>query len=110
MQEQGRGGVNREILLSPKVLFGTAERLQLSQDRVLEIRDKKLKIVFPGEGKTGEEAKEGEATSETQVILLRFTDTDQATAQLVLETLMKEMVDYSRWLNSSQLRSRIEAL
>ncbi len=110
LQEQGRGGVNREILLSPKVLFGTAERLQLSQDRVLEIRDKKLKIVFPGEGKTEEEAKGGEATSEPQVIFLRFTDTDQAIAQLVLETLMKEMVDYSRWLNASQLRSRIEAL
>ncbi|RPH89966.1 MAG: ATPase, partial [Chroococcales cyanobacterium metabat2.561] len=27
-----------------------------------------------------------------------------------LETLMKEMVEYSRWLNTSQLRARIEAL
>jgi capsular exopolysaccharide synthesis family protein len=109
LQEQGRV-ISREFLLSPKVLLGTAERLQLTQERVLEIRDKKLKITLPGEGTTEEEKRAQGADSAPQVINLEFIDTNKANAELVLETLMQEMVDYSRWLNASQLRARIEAL
>jgi capsular exopolysaccharide synthesis family protein len=109
LQEQGRI-ISREILLSPKVLLGTAERLRLTQERVLEIRDKKLKITLPGDELTKEDKRAQGTDSAPQVINLEFIDNNKANAELVLETLMKEMVEYSRWLNASQLRARIEAL
>lgn len=107
LQEQGRT-INRDALLSVRVLQRVAEKLNLTADQILEIRDKRLQISFPGEGQP--EGK-GTTTAQSQAISLEYTDPESPTrATLILETFMKEMVDYSRWLNTSQLRGRIEAL
>ncbi|MCE2672261.1 MAG: AAA family ATPase [Microcystis sp. 53598_E5] len=104
LQEQGRA-IDRDLLLSPRVLVSAAQKLQFNQEQIVKIRDRDLKITFPGEA-------EGQKNNsdQPQEVLLELTADSQAKAELILETLMKEMVEYSRWLNTSQLRARIEAL
>jgi capsular exopolysaccharide synthesis family protein len=103
LQQQGKV-ITREMLLSYNILKSTADKLKLTSDQILVIRDKRLLITFP---KTEDSSKE----AVSDMIQLELTDPDSAAkAQLILNTLMQEMVDYSRWLNTSQLRSRIEAL
>jgi succinoglycan biosynthesis transport protein ExoP len=113
LQQQGRA-VNRDILLSPWVLQRVQEQLQLSNEQIRNIlANNRLLIRFPGETPTPEAKKEGDTQPESpsQMIVLEYTDPDSPTrATLVLETFMKEMVNYSRWLNTSQLRAKIEAL
>ncbi|MBR8831563.1 MAG: hypothetical protein N5P05_003048 [Chroococcopsis gigantea SAG 12.99] len=111
LQEQGKV-VDKDMLLSPWVLERVATKLQLTPEQMLEIRDKKLKIKFPGDGQTQEGDNKGGATqtAEPQVITLELTDVSKNKSELLLETMMKTMVDYSRWVNTSQLRARIEAL
>lgn len=103
LQEQGRA-IDRDLLLSPRVLINTAKKLQFNQEQLVKIRDQDLKITFPGEaaGKNN--------SDQPQEVLLELTADSRAKAELILETLMKEMVEYSRWINTSQLRARIEAL
>jgi capsular exopolysaccharide synthesis family protein len=86
-------------------LVNTAQKLQFNQEQIVKIRDQDLKITFPGEA-------EGQKNNsdQPQEILLELRSDSQSKAELILETLMKEMVEYSRWLNTSQLRARIEAL
>ncbi|CCI18665.1 Lipopolysaccharide biosynthesis [Microcystis aeruginosa PCC 9807] len=104
LQEQGRA-IDRDLLLSPRVLVNAAKKLQFNQEQMVKIRDQDLKITFPGEA-------EGQKNNsdQPQEVLLELTADSQSKAELILETLMKEMVEYSRWLNTSQLRARIEAL
>ncbi|UXE59094.1 MAG: AAA family ATPase [Woronichinia naegeliana WA131] len=103
LQQQGKV-ITREMLLSYNILKNTADKLKLTSDQILVIRDKRLLITFP---KTEDSSKE----AVSDMIQLELTDPDSAAkAQLILNTLMQEMVNYSRWLNTSQLRSRIEAL
>jgi len=104
LQEQGRA-IDRDLLLSPRVLVNAAKKLQFNQEQMVKIRDRDLKITFPGEV----EGKKSNS-DQPQEVLLELTADSQAKAELILETLMKEMVEYSRWLNTSQLRARIEAL
>ncbi len=104
LQEQGRA-IDRDLLLSPRVLVSAAQKLQFNQEQIVKIRDQDLKITFPGEV----EGKKSNS-DQPQEVLLELTADSQAKAELILETLMKEMVEYSRWLNTSQLRARIEAL
>jgi polysaccharide biosynthesis transport protein len=109
LQQLGRA-ISREALLSPRVLQRVAEKLGLNAEQILEIRDKRLKITLPGEtvGKEGDEAAQ---ETQGQVITLEYIDPESPTrANLVMEAFMQEMVDYSRWLNTSQLRGRIQAL
>ena len=110
LQEQGRA-IDRDLLLSPRVLVNTAQKLQFNQEQIVKIRDQDLKITFPGEveGQKNNSNRPTE-TDQPQEMLLELTADSQAKAELILETLMKEMVEYSRWLNTSQLRARIEAL
>lgn len=104
LQQQGRS-VSRDVLLSPQVLQKVAQKLRLNVDQILEIRDKRLAIQFPNE------ATERGQSASPNVITLEYTDPESPTrATLILETLMNEMIEYSRWLNTSQLRGRIEAL
>ncbi len=104
LQEQGRA-IDRDLLLSPRVLVSAAKKLQFNPEQMVKIRDRDLKITFPGEV----EGKKSNS-DQPQEVLLELTADSQAKAELILETLMKEMVEYSRWLNTSQLRARIEAL
>jgi polysaccharide biosynthesis transport protein len=104
LQQQGRA-ISRSSLVSPRVLQNVANRLRFNAQQILEIRDKRLTISFPGEGE------EEEVKNEAQVITLEYTDAESPTrATLILDTFMKEMVEHSRWLNTSYLRGRIEAL
>jgi capsular exopolysaccharide synthesis family protein len=110
LQEQGRA-IDRDLLLSPRVLVNTAQKLQFNQEQIVKIRDQDLKITFPGEAEGQKNnSNRSTGTDQPQEILLELTADSQAKAELILETLMKEMVEYSRWLNTSQLRARIEAL
>ncbi|MFM6900167.1 MAG: GumC family protein [Microcystis panniformis] len=110
LQEQGRA-IDRDLLLSPRVLVNAAKKLQFNQEQMDKIRDQDLKITFPGEveGQNNNSNRSRE-TDQPQEVLLELTADSQSKAELILETLMKEMVEYSRWLNTSQLRARIEAL
>ena len=110
LQEQGRA-IDRDLLLSPRVLVNAARKLQFNQEQIVKIRDQDLKITFPGEAEGQKNnSNRSTGTDQPQEILLELTADSQAKAELILETLMKEMVEYSRWLNTSQLRARIEAL
>ena len=110
LQEQGRA-IDRDLLLSPRVLINTAKKLQFNQEQIVKIRDQDLKITFPGEAEAqNNNVNRPTTTDQPQEVLLELTADSQAKAELILETLMKEMVEYSRWLNTSQLRARIEAL
>jgi capsular exopolysaccharide synthesis family protein len=110
LQEQGRA-IDRDLLLSPRVLVNTAQKLQFNQEQIVKIRDQDLKITFPGEAEGQKNnSNRPTGTDQPQEILLELTADSQSKAELILETLMKEMVEYSRWLNTSQLRARIEAL
>jgi len=110
LQEQGRA-IDRDLLLSPRVLVNAAKKLQFNQEQMVKIRDQDLKITFPGEAEGQKNnTNRSTGTDQPQEILLELTADSQAKAELILETLMKEMVEYSRWLNTSQLRARIEAL
>ena len=103
LQQAGRT-IDLDLLLSPRVLISTAEKLQFNQEQIIKVRNRDLKITFPGEA-------EGKKNSDQpQEILLELTSESKPRAELILQTLMKEMVEYSRWLNTSQLRARVEAL
>lgn len=104
LQQQGRA-IDRDLLLSPRVLVNTAQKLQFNPGQMLKIRDQDLKVTFPGEVQG-----QKNNSNQPQEVLLELTADSQSKAELILETLMKEMVEYSRWLNTSQLRARIEAL
>jgi capsular exopolysaccharide synthesis family protein len=103
LQEQSRT-LNKDILLSPWVLQRVAEKLNMTPEQIIKIRDEKITITFPIQDKKN-------PGSNTQAITLEYVEEESPTrAILVLETLMQQMIDYSRWLNSSQLRNRIAAL
>ncbi|MFM2378220.1 MAG: hypothetical protein RLZZ143_796, partial [Cyanobacteriota bacterium] len=102
LQQAGRT-IDLDLLLSPRVLISTAEKLQFNQEQIIKVRDRDLKITFPTAAK-------GDNSNQPQEILLELTSESKPRVELILETLMKEMVEYSRWLNTSQLRARVEAL
>lgn len=102
LQAEGRA-VTRGTLLSERVLRNVQEQLQLKTEELLKIRDKALKIQFPEQDNDGQRL--------SSVISLEYTDKETPTrATLILETFMEAMEEHSRWLNTSELRSRIEAL
>ncbi|MGK7877661.1 MAG: GumC family protein [Xenococcaceae cyanobacterium] len=97
LQQQGKE-INKDILLAPRVLQQVAEQLQFTSKQIIKIRDQKLEIKFPKK-------------EEPQLITVQYTDTqDPEQAKRVLELFMKEMIEESRLLNTSQLRTRIKAL
>ncbi len=104
LQAQGRGlSLSKNTLLSGRVLQNVMEKLELSPKEIQQIQDKTLVIELP------ERDKKGEVSS--SAIRLQYTDKESPTrATLILDAFMEEMIDHSRWLNTSELRSRIEAL
>ena len=109
LQQQGRA-ISRRALLSVAVVESVKERLNLTTEQILEIRDKKLKITLPGDNQE-EEEEDAKEEAQPQVITLEYSDSlSEERARAVVRTFMEEMVEYSRWLNTSQLRARIEAL
>ncbi len=104
LQAQGRGlSLSKGNLLSGRVMQNVQNRLQLSNQELIRIRDKTLAIEIPGQGDNGQLS--------SATIRLQYTDKESPTrATLILEAFMEEMVDHSRWLNTSELRSRIDAL
>ncbi|MEL4896176.1 GumC family protein [Crocosphaera sp. Alani8] len=106
LQAQGRGiSLNKGTLLSGRVMQNVMDRLQLSNEEMRRIQDIGLVIEIPGQG--GDE----QNPSPSSAIRLQYTDRESPTrATLILEAFMEEMVDNSRWLNTSELRGRIDAL
>jgi polysaccharide biosynthesis transport protein len=102
IQAQGKA-ISGEDLLSPRVLLNVGQRLELSQEQLFKLRSQDLKITFPSPPAKG-------APAQPEVIILELNSDSKDRAELILDELMKEMIDYSRWLNASQLRARIEAL
>ncbi|MDJ0731896.1 MAG: ATPase [Crocosphaera sp.] len=104
LQAQGRGlSLSKGNLLSGRVLQNVMNKLQLSPQEIRQIQEKTLAIEMPGEGNDEE--------TSSSTIRLQYTDKESPTrATLILEAFMEEMVDHSRWLNTSELRSRIDAL
>lgn len=99
IQQQSRA-IGENILKSERVVRATMEKLKLTSEEIVEIRDKYLTLTFPDPKQ-----------SDSQLIQLKYEDRESAVrAVLILETFMKEMVAYSRWLNSAQLRGKIDAL
>jgi capsular exopolysaccharide synthesis family protein len=99
LQQQSRA-IDKDTLLSERVLRGVMGKLKLTTEEIVKIRDKNLTVTLPDPKK-----------SPGQAILLQYTNSESPTqAVLVLETFMKEMIAYSRWLNTAQLRGRIDAL
>ncbi len=96
VQEAGRL-INRNILLSPRVLEKSAQELQVRQQEIIKIAEK-LQIKFPEEG-------------EPSIITLEYTENQKPDfAQLILSVFMNNMVQESRLLNTGQLRSKIDSL
>ncbi|MGK7930431.1 MAG: AAA family ATPase [Microcystaceae cyanobacterium] len=110
LQAQGRS-INREILLSGRVLQQSAQRLNFTGNQISEIIERnRLKITLPNRG-TEENEQSDANPNRPQTITLEYTDPGSKTqAEAVLRTFMEEMVDYSRWLNTYQLRSKISGL
>jgi succinoglycan biosynthesis transport protein ExoP len=98
LQQQGREvGIN--ILNSPLILEKVGKQLQLSKKQLQEIVEQKLVIEIP------------ETQTTSQLITLQYNNAATANEGLrFLETYMKEMIEQSRLLNTSQLRERIKAL
>ncbi|MEM8778030.1 MAG: P-loop NTPase [Cyanobacteria bacterium P01_G01_bin.49] len=102
LQAEGRA-IKPDMLLSERVLRNVQEKLKLKTEELLKIREKTLKVELP------ERDKKGNALS--SVIKLEYVDKESPTrATLILETFMEAMEEHSRWLNTSELRSRIDAL
>ncbi|ACB51344.1 unknown [Crocosphaera subtropica ATCC 51142] len=104
LQAQGRGlSLNKNTLLSGRVLQNVMDKLELSPKEIQQIQEKTLAIELPETGKRGEVS--------SSIIRLQYTDKQSPTrATLILDAFMEEMVEHSRWLNTSELRSRIDAL
>jgi len=48
LQQAGRT-IDLDLLLSPRVLISTAKKLQFNQEQIIKVRERDLKITFPGE-------------------------------------------------------------
>ncbi|MBE9168912.1 ATPase [Pleurocapsales cyanobacterium LEGE 06147] len=98
LQQQGREvGIN--IIQSPLVLEKVREQLQLSGQQLQEIVEKKLTIDIP------------EQKENNQLITLEYNNSATAEEGVrFLGIFMKEAIEQSRLLNTSQLRNRIQAL
>ncbi|WP_013323793.1 GumC family protein [Gloeothece verrucosa] len=121
IQQQNRA-ITPEVLMAPRVLESVAKKLQLTDEQIIDIRDNKLKIILPettaqaanknqNQNQSTPNQNQAQNSSPTQGITLEYTDEQSATrAELILQTFMNEMIDYSRWLNTAQLREKIAAL
>jgi capsular exopolysaccharide synthesis family protein len=98
LQQQGREvGIN--IIQSPLVLQKAKEKLQLNDQQLKGIVEQKLKINIP------------EQRANNQLITLEYNNATTAEEGVrFLGVFMKEAIEQSRLLNTSQLRNRIQAL
>lgn len=105
LQIQGRVSVSRELLLSPRVIQGVQEKLNVNLGQMNTIV-RQLKISFPNEGDN-----ETENPNQGELIRLEYEGLANPTqTRLILNILMEEMIEYSRFLNTDQLSQRVEAL
>ena len=97
LQQQGRL-INVDILLGPRVQEKIRTQLGITSQKLKQIIEKNISINVPEQG-------------ETPLISLEYRNAlTPEEAITVLSMFMKEMVEQSRLLNTSQLRGRIEAL
>lgn len=97
LQQQGRL-INVDILVGPSVQEKIRNQLGLSRQEIKDIIEKNLKINVPNPG-------------ETALIALNYNNAKTPEAAVRnLGVFMREMVEQSRLINTSQLRGRISAL
>ena len=97
LQQQGRL-INVDILLDPSVQEQIKNQLGLNSQQIKQIIEQNLNIELPEAGNNN---------------LITLTYNNAKTPEEAVRTLgvfMKEMVEQSRSINTSQLRSRIDAL
>ncbi len=105
VQIQGRSLISQELLLSPQVLEAVRDALAIDNNQLAAIV-RQLKITLPPPGNLPPGIPQPE-----QLISLEYNGTvDSVQSRFILRVFMEEMVNYSRWLNSYQLRERINAL
>ncbi|NES80406.1 MAG: AAA family ATPase [Moorea sp. SIO2B7] len=93
LQQAGRQ-VNEQILLADRVLEQVSEKVQVPPRELIN----NIKLKFPKE-------------KEKEFIILEYKHPqDPREARSVLSAFMPIMVEHSRWLNTYQLRIKIEAL
>ena len=97
LQEQGRL-INIDILLGPNVQEKIRNQLGLNSQQIKRIIERNLNVKVPQPG-------------ETALITLDYNNAiTPEEAVRTLGVFMREMVEQSRLINTSQLRGRIEAL
>jgi capsular exopolysaccharide synthesis family protein len=97
LQQAGRQ-INVDILLGPDTQERIKRKLAIDNSQLKQIIEKKLKINLP----------EGEPTP---LINLDYSDANSPEEAVnIIGVFMQEMVEQSRLLNTSQLRSRVDAL
>ena len=98
IQELGRQ-LTPDILLAENVVKPAAEQAKLKPRDIAE----KVDIELPRAGKKGE-------PPPPQIIRVSFSDDNPNQAGLVVDVLMKKMVEQSRLINTARLRATIEAI
>lgn len=88
-----------DILLAENVVKPAAEQAKLKPRDIAE----KVDIELPRAGKKGE-------PPPPQIIKVSFSDDNPNQAGLVVDVLMKKMVEQSRLINTARLRATIEAI
>ena len=97
LQQQGRG-INLDSLLGPNVQEKIRNQLGLNRQEIKRVIEKNLKINLPQPG-------------ETALITLTYNNAQTPEeAARTLGVFMREMLEQSRLINTSQLRGRITAL
>ncbi|MEM1368016.1 MAG: ATPase [Cyanobacteria bacterium P01_H01_bin.15] len=104
LQARGRT-FDRSFLLSSTVLQDTAQRLGQTPDKLVRaINEGRLGVGYP-------EDDQGNPVEAPQAVqMFYFSSGNRQEVQDVLQTLMEEVVNYSRFLNSSQLSQRVGIL
>ncbi len=88
--------IDTRFLLGPKVLTRVGEKLNLSPNEMIMIRED-LEILLPEEG-------------QAPLIGIEYFEENPDKARVVISTFLQEMVEESRLRNTQTLRARIEAL
>ena len=107
LQQVNLQSINRNFLLSSRVIARAAEQLQYNPREINQIKNKIIIRAPQGDQAQVVFTEEGAA----QIIFLEYSDPrDPNKAELVLTVFMQEMVEESRLYNSASVRTKIKAL
>lgn len=108
LQQQGRLTITEDMLRNDQILKPMAEKAKISIEKLNKRLTIKLPKAQPLTTGKGQPTIESEASS---VILLELEDYQNGQrSQIILQGLMEGMVEYSRFVNTYQLRAKMESL